>query len=279
MARAYPEKNHLIQAARDEHAGTGFDRGRFAEEGLIALRQAFTSDEAAAMQSVIWTDFEQRTQLRRDDPATWRTGGPDFNLKSLKAHPIFDPVLRNDALRAALDCIFEAWIPPKQRSPRLLITFPTLGPWVLPVGWHFDGSFERSSPPVRWVQVWGLLDRLEPGGGGTLLLAGSHRLVDRYSRGDLSAAHRPGNGVNWTRFMTHYPALRNLAEGGTTEHPGRELLDQLHDVDGVPVRVIELTGEAGDLFISHGDTFHCVAPNTTLRPRLMMTCFVYPSGA
>ena len=255
------------------------DVDRFAEEGVVELRGAFSAAEAAAMRSVIWDDFEERTGLRRDDPATWPAGGPDFHLRSLKGLPVFEPVLRNDGMRAALDGILGTWVPPKRRSLRLLVTFPSPGPWVMPVGWHFDGSFERSTVPVRWVQLWALLDRVEPCGGGTLLLAGSHRLVDRYGRGPLPDAHRPGSGVNWARFMAHHALLRELAQGGSVERPGRERIDRAEDVDGVPVRVIEVCGDPGDVFLSHGDTFHCVSPNTSSRLRLMMTCFVHPADA
>ena len=267
----------VVSRSQHDHTGTMFELERFADHGVVALRGAFSVDEAAAMRSAIWRDFEQRTDVRRHDPATWPRGSPDFNLKSLKGHAVFDPVVRNDALRESLDRIFGGWKPPKRLKPRLLITFPTAEPWVLPTGWHFDGSFEPPISGVRWVQVWGLLDRLEPCGGGTLLLAGSRRLVEKYSRGDLSDEQRPGNGVNWTKFMMHYPALHPFAEGGTPEHPRRELLNECHDVDGVTVQAIELSGDPGDLFISHGDTFHSVAPNTARRPRLMMTGLIYPS--
>lgn len=266
-----------MSASDGRDNGKVFERDPFVDQGVVALRGAFSRAEAEAMRSVIWSDFESRTQLRRNDPATWPTGGPGFNLQSLKGHPVFDPVVRNDALRVALDGIFGAWTPPRRKATRLLVTFPTPEPWVLPAEWHLDGSFLIPTEPVRSVQLWGLLDRVEPCGGGTLLLAGSHRLVEKYARGDLSEARRPGNGENWKRFMMSHPALHAIARGGTPEHPRRELLGEPHEVDGVRVQAIEVSGDPGDLFISHGATYHCVAPNTTRRPRLMVTCFVYPT--
>jgi hypothetical protein len=41
------------------------------------------------------------------------------------------------------------------------------------------------------------------------------------------------------------------------------------DIDGLPVRVVELTGEPGDVVLAHMLTAHCIAPNTADRPRLM----------
>jgi hypothetical protein len=40
-------------------------------------------------------------------------------------------------------------------------------------------------------------------------------------------------------------------------------------VEGVPVRVAELAGEAGDVVIGHPWLLHCGAPNCGPAPRLM----------
>jgi ectoine hydroxylase-related dioxygenase (phytanoyl-CoA dioxygenase family) len=40
-------------------------------------------------------------------------------------------------------------------------------------------------------------------------------------------------------------------------------------VDGVPLRVVELTGEPGDMVFCHPVMVHCAAPNRGVRPRFM----------
>jgi hypothetical protein len=40
-------------------------------------------------------------------------------------------------------------------------------------------------------------------------------------------------------------------------------------VDGMPLRVVELTGEPGDMVFCHPVMVHCVAPNRGTRPRFM----------
>jgi len=40
-------------------------------------------------------------------------------------------------------------------------------------------------------------------------------------------------------------------------------------VEGVPLRVVELTGEPGDMVFCHPLIVHCVAPNRGQRPRFM----------
>lgn len=40
-------------------------------------------------------------------------------------------------------------------------------------------------------------------------------------------------------------------------------------VEGVPLRVVELTGEPGDMVFCHPVMVHCRAPNRGVRPRFM----------
>jgi hypothetical protein len=80
-------------------------------------------------------------------------------------------------------------------------------------------------------------------------LAGT-RLRDRFWRSDpwLAAltGEAPGPADRISAFMR---------EGG--------------EVDGVPVRVVELTGEPGDMFVCDPLILHCVAPNCGETPRMM----------
>ena len=46
-------------------------------------------------------------------------------------------------------------------------------------------------------------------------------------------------------------------------------MDRETVVDGVPLRVVELTGEPGDMVFCHPVMVHCAAPNRGTRPRFM----------
>ena len=48
-------------------------------------------------------------------------------------------------------------------------------------------------------------------------------------------------------------------------------------IDGVPLRVVELTGDPGDVILMHSDTFHAAAPNRLTEPRMMLTEMVSPN--
>jgi ectoine hydroxylase-related dioxygenase (phytanoyl-CoA dioxygenase family) len=52
-------------------------------------------------------------------------------------------------------------------------------------------------------------------------------------------------------------------------------------IGDVQLRVVELTGRAGDAFLMHCDTFHAAAPNCHHSPRVMVTNLLVraePSG-
>ena len=256
-----------------------FDLDDFTATGLAHLPGAFDPGEAAQMRSVIWRYLEGRSPIREAQASSWPAGGipPGLSLRSLKGHAVFAPFARSKALAAALDAIFGPahWQIPK-RMARILLTFPAPGTWALPSGWHFDASFDTPTFPVPWVQLWAFMGEVPPCGGGTLVLEGSHRLVERYSR-DLPPEHRPGNGVNFARFMKQDPDLQRLGGGGSAEEPGRELLGRPIDVDGIEVQARELTGGPGDLFVTHGQLLHCVSPNTSAGVRLMLTGSIAPT--
>jgi hypothetical protein len=46
-------------------------------------------------------------------------------------------------------------------------------------------------------------------------------------------------------------------------------MDAIEDVEGIPLRVVELTGHPGDVVLIHPWTIHTVAPNVGPTPRFM----------
>lgn len=244
-------------------------REQFEATGLVRLDAAFTPDEAAAMRSAAWRYAEQKAGLRIDDAITWPKGLASLSWKGLKGNRAFAPMAGNQAVRGALDAIFgvNGWIPPKPGA-QMLVTFPSPGPWILPDGWHMDCGFEQPTWPAFAVKMFAFFGDVGPEGGGTMLLPGSHRLVDRY-RKDLP----PGTGAgttNWRRFMRHDPWLARLLDGAKQPDGGRSLVGQSHDIDGLPVEVVELTGRPGDIVITHLHVFHSGSPNTGQQPRQML---------
>jgi hypothetical protein len=245
-------------------------RQQFDATGVVRLDAAFTPEEAAAMRSVAWRYAERKAAgLRIDDPTTWPQGQPPLSWKGLKGNRAFAPLTRNHAVSGALDAIFGVggWIPPRPGA-QMLVTFPSPGPWTLPDGWHMDCGFEQPTWPVFAVKLFAFFGDVGPEGGGTMLLPGSHRLVDRYRKG-----LPPGTGAgatNWRPFMRQDPWLAQLLEGANQPDGGRSLVGRSHDIDGLPVEVVELTGRQGDVIIAHLHVFHSASPNTGQHPRQML---------
>ena len=202
--------------------------------------------------------------------ATTRRRGiehPPTGLKSSKRHRSFAPVF-GPGLCGALDDLFgaEGWIQPKHAG-QVLVTMPGATEWRVPHHlWHVD--FQYTLPPERLaiVKCWALVDDLEPGGGATPQIAGSHRLVANFVAG------RTGAELDFRRtrmaFMQSQPWLKALATDDDDPDRNERFMTET-DVDGVPVHVVELTGAAGTVYITHPWVLHSLAPNTRETPRLM----------
>jgi len=243
-------------------------RSSFEATGVVRLQGAFTPEQAAAMQEAVWRHAERQAGLRPGDPATW-TGSPVLNWQGLKRNAAFRPLADNPSVSDAMDVIFGAggWQRPRPGA-QILFSLPEPGPWVLPDSWHMDCGFERATWPVLELKIFAFVGEVGPRGGGTMVLAGTHRLVDRYRDG-LPAPVGAGK-ENWLPFMCHHPWLARLIDGASLPDHGRSLVGEVGEIDGVPVQLLELTGSPGDVVITHPHIFHARSPNTGTVPRLML---------
>jgi hypothetical protein len=243
-------------------------RSRFEASGVVHLPGAFTADQAAAMRNAMWQHAERRAGIRPADPASW-AGSPVLSWQALSRDPVFRPLVDNDAVRDALDMIFAAdgWQRPRPGA-QILFSLPEAGPWVLPDGWHIDCGFDRATWPVPSVKLFAFVGEVGPRGGGTMVLPGTHRLVDRY-REALPAPVGAGK-ENWQAFMRRHQWLARLLDGADLPDHGRALVGAAGEIDGVPVQVVELTGSPGDVVLTHRHVFHARSPDTGDAPRLML---------
>jgi hypothetical protein len=242
----------------------------FERDGIVKLENAFTRAEAARMEDAIWRFVERKTGSARSDPTTWEgwRGQPVISFKALKRNTAFAPVYDNRAAVAALDGVFgpNGWREPKPGG-QILMTFPNADEWRFPDAlWHMDCGFERPTFPTFAVKLFGCIRDMEPGGGATLAIAGSHRLVERYTPG-LRPSQFGGGKERWGRFLRHYDLVGTIRDRET------------HDIDGVPVRLVEMTGAAGDVYLMHLHVFHCTAPNALNVPRMMLGKAVVGRGS
>lgn len=241
----------------------------FERTGLLRLPGAIRAADTGVMCDRIWEHVSDAHGMERDDPATWLVEQRLSGLQKLIRRHEFARI-GSLTVRSALDDVMGDWAEPN-RWAGLLVTFPGRSgePWDVPTtAWHNDFMWFNASPDPRAVQIFVLLNEIQPGGGATLVLSGSHRLIPRYVE--------PGDDGPHPRSLRKklgaaHPWLRDLWEGTSGVDRRQRYLEEGAELEGVQLRVVELAGQAGDVFLMHCDTFHCAAPNCGDQPRMMAT--------
>lgn len=170
----------VARMQRDPPTGTVQEvdiRSRFEATGVVRLDSAFTADQAAAMRNAMWQHAEGQAGLRPADPASW-AGSPVLNWQGLSRDPVFGPLVDNRAVGGALEAILGAG--GRRPGAQILFSLPEPGPVVLPDSWHIDCGFDHVASPVPVVKLFAFVGEVGPRGGGTMVVSGTHRLVDRY---------------------------------------------------------------------------------------------------
>ena len=248
---------------------TPADIQRFERDGYVVVRQAFSPADALAMERQWWRELEGTYGIRRDDRSSWRQIPGD--LKAAKRDPIQAKILTG-RVRGVLDDLLgpAAWPPPRDWG-RPLVTFPEPGAWEVPARlWHWDNPCELHLDHPRALFVVSFIGPVAPGGGGTVIISGSPRLLIQQERRLHPGRPREFGARLWERFHRCDPWLMALT--GQVPSPAARIaafMDTETTVDGVPLRVTELTGEPGDMVFCHPVMVHCAAQNRGTRPRFM----------
>jgi hypothetical protein len=248
---------------------TSSDIERFERDGYVVVRQAFSPADGRAMERRWWNELEDAHGIRPDDRSSWRPIVGD--LKAAKRDPIQARIL-TERVRGALDDLLGkvAWPPPRDWG-RPLVTFPGPGAWDVPVrNWHWDNPCELHLDRPRALFVVSFIGSVAPRSGGTLILSGSPRLLIQQERRLPESQRRDSIARLRERFHRSHPWLMALT--GLAPSPADRIaafMDTETVVEGVPLRVVELTGEPGDMVFCHPVMVHCVAPNRGARPRFM----------
>lgn len=240
-------------------------RERFRRDGLVRLPGFYPRHLVAEMADKVWADLERRFGRRRDQPETW-TGPARGKFQALKRSGAFR-ALRSPELVALADDLMGpgGWSEPAHWG-FLLVTFP--GPGATPVrpAWHLDIFGDQALEPLPILRVFTFLEPVEPGCGGTLCLAGSHRLA----RAIEQAAGAPVRSEQVCRTLrARGDGISRLLDAPNAELEG--LIGQEIKAGGSTVRLEEMTGAAGDLIVMHPAIAHGAAVNRGSRPRIMLT--------
>ncbi len=248
---------------------TSADIQRFDRDGYVVVRQAFSRADGLAMERRWWQELEKTHNIRSGDRASWRQLPGD--LKAAKHDPIQARIL-TETVRGVFDDLLGkgAWQPPRDFG-RAIVTFPEPGVWEVPTRlWHWDNPCDLHLDHPRALFVVSFIGSVAPRGGGTLILSGSPRLLIQQERRIPAEQRRGSIATLRDRFHRSHPWIMALT--GQVPSPADRIaafMDEETIVEGVPVRVVELTGEPGDMVFCHPVMVHCVSPNRGTRPRFM----------
>ncbi|HXX47294.1 MAG TPA: phytanoyl-CoA dioxygenase family protein [Myxococcota bacterium] len=238
------------------------ERQVFERDGVVALRGAAN---AAAV-------GELRAALQARIAASAATLTPSQLADLAKQHEF--AATWGPRVMGAVDDLLGSgrWELPKAAGQVLFASAPTPGArWDVPHSvWHLDYSAPGSARTLPGVQLFVCLDRVAPRAGGTVVIAGVHRAIDGIRRRAGDAW--PGRSKDVRREL--HRASRWFRDLCSTR-PGEDRVGRFMAGAGDQVceslRVVELTGEPGDVHVVHPWSIHAPAPSCGDRPRLALS--------
>lgn len=245
--------------ALDDHRQELETRGIIRFDGLISKTDAIAARdliyEAASEHELYTSAGWQRSQDRFNIPKPFREA-----IKALNHSDRFPDLVSEEVIEIAHGLVGEP-VTPMPPGQQILFTLPGAGAWSVPNDiWHVDlPRLGKLGPPG--LQMFAFLDEVQPKGGGTLVLAGSHRLLN------TSQVIR---SKELKRLLGGEPYFRSLFDAKRA--PITRLEDTVGSVDDVDLEVVELTGQIGDVYFMDLRVFHTLAPNASETARLMLTC-------
>ena len=209
----------------------------------------------------LWRDG--RWQFDAQPRPTW----PDNGLRKPSRvignkHREIAALVDDPALRRVVDALLDGRACDRTMYRRVmtLFTAPNIDAWALPTAFHADVP-RLASGECPGVQIFTFLEPVGPRGGGTCVVAGSHLLLND---GQMI---RPRD---FPRMLSEEPFFRDLFSGRFVVEGDDAALPAAH-VANLPVQVMELTGEPGDVWVMDLRIFHAGAPNASSGPRVMVT--------
>lgn len=254
---------------------TADERASFFERGWLHVPSAFSPDDAAAIREITWEAMARQDGIVREDRRTWTCEAP-AHLDHLKGRPELRAVASERTNRAISDVLGDArWKAGKGWGANFVL-FPTDRPFDVAAGtWHIDSPYELVADPLAAVQVITLYGDVAPRAGGMQIIEGSHRAFAQWA----STTEVPDKAARARRaFLRSDPWFVDLCTAADAASRVQRFMVDGGSVSGVPVRVVELAGGAGDLFLVHPHTFHCRPTNAGDAPRFMLSTFARRVG-
>lgn len=230
------------------------DTEKFSEQGILALRGFHPRKLVGAARDSILSELA-RLNLKvngkivsskiQDLPVFQQTG----RLGQMVGQREEVDRLFSADLCVAMNTLAGKKLKPAQPHSQILLSFSHKTEWSLNgLNWHLD-----LAPPkvdqIPGVQAFILIDDVQPQGGVTLALAGSHKL--HYASRDRNA----------------HEILRRSSE--FFSRPEKYLKPQV--IEGTPIQIVEMSGRAGDVYLMDLRVLHSPSINARRNIRMMAT--------
>jgi hypothetical protein len=239
------------------------------EQGVVLVPDAFARD-APGLAEVVRGHVARRFGIDETDATTWgRPFDGGISVKRFRHPERFNAVLAPQVRSVLNEALGTGRWTDEPASARVLVTPPRQrSHWQVPTGFHLDVPIDRRAWPGHGVLLFSFLADTPPGGGGTCVVPGSHQLIDSF----LGEHHDLPLDRRLKVFLRRQGEwLRQLVNEDDHRSDRTERCFAGATVGGVPLRVVELTGRAGDVVITHLYTLHSVSPNASDRMRLMLS--------
>jgi Phytanoyl-CoA dioxygenase (PhyH) len=210
----------------------------FVERGWTLLQHAFPYTVAQAVRQ----DLGHRIGIDLDCPEQWTQ--PQVWLQEMMTEPPYVDALTERFQAAVGQLVGSSRWKMTREMGWWPVNFPGFDDPPYADSWHIEGGWFRHhlwSPEQALLNLF-CFSTVDPGGGGTLLVEGSHHVAARI----LQTAEPEG------------------LEADDFDAPLTAILDR----EGWP-GVVEVVAEEGDVVLAHPLMFHSANPNRGTRPRVM----------
>jgi hypothetical protein len=235
-------------------------RGLIRLEGFLPAERVTRAREAvlrALGRQGVWRDGTWH--LDELPPSTAPNAGTTLVRGVKRSQKIVD-LVTEEVHQVVAELLDERLAFPMTDCPQLLFTLPNAARWTVPHNiWHLDLP-RLPDCGIPGVQVFTFLDTVTPGGGGTLVVTGSHRLLNESKR--ISSKQLK-------KRLKREPYFRDLMSKDVVDR--HRFIRECRDVGDVELQVVEMHGEPGDVFLMDLRILHTLAPNAARVPRIMAT--------
>lgn len=248
--------------------------GTFENTGILRLPGAFSLSDAQQMQHRLWEQLTAKHGIQPQEPATWTVSQPT-GFQSLTRSGAFASFAAPKLLEAIDTILGPLWERPDHWGTPL-ITFPKPAgmAWSLPGRlWHLDFPARRTNNTLPGLRAFAILAPVAPCNGATLVLEGSHRLIERLI--DSGEAGEGNSSAIRQKLARKHRWLRTLWSDDDSPDRIPAYMTEGIELEGIPLKVAELTGQPGEAILMHPWTFHTASPNCGATPRMILNQSVF----